>query len=150
MEVPKYSELPSVPGRPMHCSWDVWNKVHEAVTGRKGEKDWVGTLNHLSREIVAAAGKEIQTGDRVALKYVGLLPLMFKKLQFSGASFQANFVYSNSWPLDAYTYVGFQRKKVEFDLIDGEAITGGKFLACDDQVLLTHWSPRSFDENANY
>lgn len=41
---------------------------------------------------------------------------------------------SVSWPLDAYTHVGFQRKKLEFDIIDGRAITGGKFLANDDQV----------------
>lgn len=68
MEVPKYSELPSAPGRPSHCAWDVWNNVHERVTGEKGKKDWVGTLNHLTREVVAAAGTEIQTGERVALK----------------------------------------------------------------------------------
>jgi hypothetical protein len=68
MEVPKYADLPSVPGRPSHCSWDVWNKIHEQVTGRTGEKDWVGTLNHLTPNDVAAAGNEIRTGDRAALK----------------------------------------------------------------------------------
>ncbi|KAJ3548800.1 hypothetical protein NM208_g820 [Fusarium decemcellulare] len=116
MDVPKYSELPSVADRPRHCSWDVWNKIHEQVTGRKGEKDWAGTLNHLTSEVVAAAGKEIQTGERAAL----------------------------NWPLDAYTYVGFQRKKLEFDIIDGKAVTGGKFLANDDEIsfntqISTQW-----------
>ncbi|KAF4463137.1 cyclase [Fusarium albosuccineum] len=109
MNVPKYSELPSVAGRPRHCSWDVWNEIHEHVTGRKGQKDWSGTLNHLTAEVVAAAGKEIQTGERAAL----------------------------NWPLDAYTYVGFQRKKLELGIIDGKAVTGGKFLANDDEVTST-------------
>lgn len=70
MDVPRYSDLPSVEGRPRHCAWDVWNKIHEETTGRTGEKDWVGTLNHLTKEVVAAAGKEIQTGERVSLKCV--------------------------------------------------------------------------------
>ena len=68
MEVPKYADLPSVPGRPPHCSWDAWNKIHEQVTGNRGEKDWLGTLNHLTPAVIAAAGKEIQSGARASLK----------------------------------------------------------------------------------
>jgi len=68
MDVPRFSELPNIPGGPKGCAWDIWNKAHEDRTGKKGEKDWSGTLHHLTPEVVAAAGKEIQTGERVTLK----------------------------------------------------------------------------------
>lgn len=72
MEVPTFAKLPDMPNGPRGCAWDVWNKVHRQLTGKSGEKDWLGTLNHLTPAVVAEAGKEIQTGERVTLKYVNI------------------------------------------------------------------------------
>lgn len=69
MDTPKFSSLPNIPDGPKGCAWAVWNKIHEKLTGTK-EKDMLGTLNHLTPTVVAEAGAEIKTGERVALKYV--------------------------------------------------------------------------------
>ncbi|KAL1894055.1 hypothetical protein Sste5346_006197 [Sporothrix stenoceras] len=111
MDVPKFEDLPSIPGGPRGCAWEVWNNIHAqtAVPGKDGkklEKDGLGTLNHLTATVVSAAGKEIQTGDRAAL----------------------------NWPLDAYVHVGFGRKKLDFKLIDGFEVTNGLLLANDDEI----------------
>lgn len=78
MDVPTFAELPKIPNGPRGCAWGVWNTVHEALTGKTGEKDGLGTLNHLTAAVVAAAGKEIQTGERATLKYAGSGQGMFE------------------------------------------------------------------------
>ncbi len=76
MDVPQFADLPKLPGGPSRgCAWDVWNAVHAQLSADEVTavgKDELGTLNHLTPAVVAAAGKEIQTGDRVALKWVTL------------------------------------------------------------------------------
>ena len=57
--------MPEVPGMPHGCAWGLWDK--------HGEKDELGALNLLTPEVVQAAGKEIQTGERCVLKYVTVL-----------------------------------------------------------------------------
>lgn len=106
MDVPTFAELPKIPNGPRGCAWGVWNTVHEALTGKTGEKDGLGTLNHLTAAVVAAAGKEIQTGERATL----------------------------NWPLDAYEHVGFNRKKLDMKMLDGQVTSGGRFIANDDEI----------------
>jgi hypothetical protein len=71
MDTPKFTELPNIPNGPKGCAWAVWNKIHEEQVG-DGKKDMLGTLNHLTPAVVAAAAAEIKTGSRAALKYVSL------------------------------------------------------------------------------
>jgi hypothetical protein len=63
-DLPSYNDIPEVPGMPHGCAWGLWDK--------NGEKDQLGSLNLLTAEVVQAAGKEIQTGDRCVLKYVSI------------------------------------------------------------------------------
>lgn len=59
METPPFSALPLVPGHPPHSAWAVW-----------GADDELGTLNHLTDAVVAAAAKdEIRTGARIGLNW---------------------------------------------------------------------------------
>ena len=59
METPPFSALPLNPSHPPHSAWGVW-----------GEHDELGTLNHLTGDVVvAAAREEIQTGARVGLNW---------------------------------------------------------------------------------
>ncbi|KAL2826210.1 hypothetical protein BDW59DRAFT_161049 [Aspergillus cavernicola] len=50
MDVPRFSSLPLNPAHPQHSAWAVW-----------GEQDELGTLNHLTPEVVVAAKDEIQS-----------------------------------------------------------------------------------------
>src|SRR6187402_1294363 len=102
MDTPKFTELPNIPNGPKGCAWDVWNKIHKEQVG-DGEKDMLGTLNHLTPAVVAAAAAEIKTGARAALKYVSqnIPPAPYY------AKLEADFEGQKSWGLDAYTYVGF-------------------------------------------
>jgi hypothetical protein len=61
-DLPSFNDIPEVPGMPHGCAWGLWDK--------NGEKDQLGALNLLTPEVVQAAGKEIQTGDRCVLKCV--------------------------------------------------------------------------------
>jgi hypothetical protein len=54
---PTRKELPNIPGAPEQAAW-VW-----------GEEDFVGRLNLLTPTRVAAASKEIKTGDIIPVKY---------------------------------------------------------------------------------
>ncbi|KAN0107795.1 putative cyclase domain containing protein [Hyaloscypha variabilis] len=105
MDTPKFTELPNIPNGPKGCAWSVWNKIHEEQVA-DGKKDMLGTLNHLTPAVVAAAAAEIKTGSRAAL----------------------------NWGLDAYTYVGFHRQKLEFKAIDARVLEGVHFYANDDQI----------------
>ena len=60
-DLPSFKDLPPVKGMPHGCAWGIWDK--------NGEKDQLGALNLLTPEVVAEAGKEIQSGDRCVLKY---------------------------------------------------------------------------------
>jgi hypothetical protein len=80
MDTPKFSQLPNLPGGPKGCSWAVWNDIHEKQIGIR-EKDKLGTLNHLTPSVVAAAANQIKTGDRVALKYVATAALKISSTQ---------------------------------------------------------------------
>ena len=55
---PTRKELPKIAGAPEGAAW-VW-----------GENDHIGRLNLLTPTRVAAAAKEIQTGEIVPVKYV--------------------------------------------------------------------------------
>jgi hypothetical protein len=54
---PTRKELPNIPGAPEQAAW-VW-----------GADDFVGRLNLLTPTRVAAAAKEIKTGDIIPVKY---------------------------------------------------------------------------------
>ncbi|KAK6436220.1 hypothetical protein LTR95_007588 [Oleoguttula sp. CCFEE 5521] len=58
MNVPKFSELPLDKNGPHHNAWGLY-----------GPKDELGTLNRLTKEIVASAASLIKTGDRVSLNW---------------------------------------------------------------------------------
>lgn len=61
-DVPKFDDLPPVPGMPQGCAWGVFD--------RDGKKDTWGTLNLLTPSVVKAAAAEIQDGVSVSLKLV--------------------------------------------------------------------------------
>jgi len=54
---PTRKELPTIPGAPAEAAW-VW-----------GENDYIGRLNLLTPTRVAAASREIKTGEIVPVKY---------------------------------------------------------------------------------
>lgn len=57
-EFPSFDELPLATDGPNGNAWGLW-----------GPHDQLGTLNHLTDEVVAAAAAEnIKTGQRVSLK----------------------------------------------------------------------------------
>jgi hypothetical protein len=59
MEVPPFSALPLDSSHPPHSAWCVW-----------GRDDQLGTLNHLTPEVVVAAARdEIRTGIRIGLNW---------------------------------------------------------------------------------
>ncbi|QKX55571.1 uncharacterized protein TRUGW13939_02665 [Talaromyces rugulosus] len=59
METPPFSALPLDPGHPPHSAWAVW-----------GADDELGTLNHLTDNVVAAAARDgIRTGTRIGLNW---------------------------------------------------------------------------------
>lgn len=59
MEIPPFSALPLDPNHPPHSAWGVW-----------GEHDELGTLNHLTGDVVvAAAREEIRSGTRIGLNW---------------------------------------------------------------------------------
>jgi hypothetical protein len=136
MDTPKFTELPNIPNGPKGCAWAVWNKIHEEQVG-DGKKDMLGTLNHLTPAVVAAAAAEIKTGSRAALKYVSLNILLTPY----NAKLEADSRGEKSWGLDAYTYVGFHRQKLEFKAIDARVLEGVHFYANDDQVITAHAQP---------
>lgn len=57
--IPALSELPNRPGDPPFSAWDLWGQTSD-----------IGALNWLTQENVLSAVKEVQTGERVGLKYV--------------------------------------------------------------------------------
>lgn len=59
MEIPPFASLPLNPNHPPHSAWAVW-----------GANDELGTLNHLTNDVVVtAAREEIRTGARVGLNW---------------------------------------------------------------------------------
>ena len=59
-EYPTFESLPLDKKGPHGNAWGLW-----------GPDDQLGTLNHLTDEVVAHAAREnIQTGHRISLKYV--------------------------------------------------------------------------------
>lgn len=62
MAHPKFSDLPLDTSHPDHSAWFAF-----------GKEDELGTLNHLTQEVVREAAKEIRLGLRVSLKY-GFVP----------------------------------------------------------------------------
>jgi hypothetical protein len=57
---PTYADLPLKKDGPHGNAWGAW-----------GPDDQIGTLNHLTPEVVArAAREEIRIGERISLKYI--------------------------------------------------------------------------------
>lgn len=65
-DLPKYANLPPVPGMPPGCAWGIWDA--------DGVKDQIGSLNLLTPENILKAKEEIQTGVSVSLKLVPTPP----------------------------------------------------------------------------
>ncbi|KAI0748848.1 hypothetical protein C8Q74DRAFT_1311022 [Fomes fomentarius] len=61
MDVPSFDHLPKVPGMPQGCAWGVFDK--------DGRKDLVGTLNHLTPQVVVSAAKEVRDGVSISLSW---------------------------------------------------------------------------------
>lgn len=61
MDVPEFDDLPPVKGMPKGCAWGVFDK--------DGKKDVLGTLNHLTPEVVKAAATEVKDGVSISLEY---------------------------------------------------------------------------------
>ncbi|KAK4185438.1 putative cyclase-domain-containing protein [Podospora australis] len=59
--VPDFDDLPKVEGQPQGCAWSVFDK--------DGVKDYYGTLNFLTPEIVAAAAADVKDGVSVSLNW---------------------------------------------------------------------------------
>ena len=59
MDYPSFDDLPLDRTGPGKNAWGLW-----------GPDDQLGTLNHLTADVVKrAASEEIRTGERVSLKY---------------------------------------------------------------------------------
>jgi hypothetical protein len=58
MDVPPFSALPLNPIHPRHSAWDIW-----------GKDDQLGTLNHLTPQVVVQAKDEIRSGVRIGLNW---------------------------------------------------------------------------------
>lgn len=61
MDVPDFDNLPPVQGMPRGCAWGVFDK--------DGQKDVLGTLNHLTPAVIKAAAAEVKDGISISLKY---------------------------------------------------------------------------------
>ncbi|UNI16995.1 hypothetical protein JDV02_003377 [Purpureocillium takamizusanense] len=59
--VPDFDDLPKVEGMPQGCAWGVFDQ--------NGKKDFVGTLNFLTPEIVKAAAAEVKDGVSISLNW---------------------------------------------------------------------------------
>lgn len=60
--VSDFDDLPKVERMPQGCAWGVFDK--------DGKKDFFGTLNFLTPDVVKAAAAEVQDGVSISLKYV--------------------------------------------------------------------------------
>jgi len=58
-DYPSFSDLPLQKDGPHGNAWGLW-----------GPDDQVGTLNHITAEIVAKAAGQIKSGRSISLKYV--------------------------------------------------------------------------------
>lgn len=54
---PAWKDLPLDKAHPEHSAWFQW-----------GQEDELGTLNHLTPEVILEAAKEIRVGKRISLK----------------------------------------------------------------------------------
>lgn len=59
MTRPRFDQLPLHADHPKASAWGLW-----------GDEDQLGTLNLLTAERVKAALLEVETGERITLKYV--------------------------------------------------------------------------------
>lgn len=57
MSYPAFSDLPLDKSHPEHSAWFQW-----------GKQDELGTINHLTNDVILSAIKEVQVGERVSLK----------------------------------------------------------------------------------
>jgi hypothetical protein len=57
MSFPAFSDLPLDRGHPEHSAWFQW-----------GKEDELGTINHLTNDVVLNAIKEVKIGERISLK----------------------------------------------------------------------------------
>ena len=72
--LPDWQDIPPVEGMPHGCAWGLWDKPGEG-------KDQLGALNLLTPEVVREAIKEVQTGERCALKYAIFLSVLILQLE---------------------------------------------------------------------
>ncbi|EJD42942.1 hypothetical protein AURDEDRAFT_126090 [Auricularia subglabra TFB-10046 SS5] len=66
MALPDLDDQPKVEGMPQGCAWGVFDT-------EKGKKDFLGTLNLLTPDVVKAAGSKVTDGISVSLKSVVFL-----------------------------------------------------------------------------
>ncbi|KAI9040632.1 uncharacterized protein KD926_007848 [Aspergillus affinis] len=116
-EHPTFSSLPLDKAGPHGNAWGRW--------GRWGPDDQIGTLNHLTPEVVAqTAREEIRTGQRVSLKYSPSHPKLGRKCLdvklinkepvkvAHDDEWSFNSQISSQW--DGFRHYGYQKEKVYF------------------------------------
>lgn len=82
-DLPDWNDIPAVEGMPHGCAWGLWDKPGEG-------KDQLGALNLLTPEVVREAIKEVQTGERCALKYANLLNMLTLQLEVGSSYAQSS------------------------------------------------------------
>ncbi|KAI9815801.1 MAG: hypothetical protein M1827_002197 [Pycnora praestabilis] len=134
---PSRKELPVIPGAPKDCAW-VW-----------GENDYLGRLNLLTPTRVAAASKEIRTGEMVSLN----LPLNVPDVPaFGRETFEheiktlvEEIVYDDKYKLntqsgtqwDGFRHFAHIPTKTFYNNTHAQDIVGPK---ANDKCGIHHWS----------
>lgn len=102
MSYPEFKDLPLDKNGPHGNAWGLW-----------GPNDQIGTLNHLTDEVVSrAAREEIRTGQRVSLKWVLLSSAR------AIPSYKIAYGSWYSWSLTGPSYPRFPRKILDIKTIN--------------------------------
>ncbi|CAK7225429.1 hypothetical protein SBRCBS47491_005887 [Sporothrix bragantina] len=113
LNVPDFDDLPPVEGMPQGWAWGIFDK--------DGQKDVYGTLNFLTKDVVKAAGKEVQEGISVSL----------------------------NWPIDAVKKPTSGRTALEHKVLPFTIHDHG-FIGLDDEVRFNTQSSSQWDSLCHF
>lgn len=121
-DLPKYADLPPVPGMPPGCAWGIWDT--------NGVKDQIGSLNLLTPENMLKAKEEIQTGVSVSLKLVT-----------NATETRRELTTTSSWPLERIEDPGHNRRAIVHKFLDLKPNLVGH----DDEIYINTQTSSQWD-----
>ncbi|KIX05599.1 uncharacterized protein Z518_06471 [Rhinocladiella mackenziei CBS 650.93] len=124
-DLPKWEEMPKVPGMPNGCAWGLFDQ--------NGERDQLGTLNLLTPEIVLKARDEIQNGQSICLKLSHCI--RFRRLC-------SNLYFVRSWSMEHAQVPAVNRKQFEHRIISLRRLG---HTAYDDEIAINTQSGSQWD-----